>query len=330
MDLPNSKEPTLKEQTVQQLIAWDSAWSQQHPIRITKKQKEAFLHTLEQALQARQFETERITVRTLITNRLLTTVCDKPAIIFTAHFDTPTIMPFWFNPFFAIFGHTRQITATFFLLIFLYIPTLLLPHIPLNLTWLSLILMAVPILLAVSMISLFIPNPHNREDNTSGVLALMTLADWLQDKPDLRDKVQLVFLDNEELGLLGSRGLRQVWHERRHPFHEAKIINLDCVSRGEIPLIVYHYRDAIAQQVAPFIQAHLPQARPIDMSWLPLSDNYTFKPEKAINISFADETIVPGGYTIPRIHTPSDNQFDPERLVLLLRGLIDFVESDVR
>lgn len=305
---------------------WDRAWSQNHAIRITRRQKEAFLTELEEQLQARQFETERIEVRTMIKSRLLATVCEEPRIIFTAHFDTPTIMPFWFPPLFYLFGHTRQITGMVFLLALLYLPGLLLPAVPPELAWLNLILMALPLLFVVSMITLFIPNPRNREDNTSGVIALMALAEWLKDKPDLRQQIQLVFLDNEELGLLGSRGLKQVWDERGHPYEEAAIINLDCVSRGEIPLIVYHYNGRLAQEVAPFVQAHLPQARPIDMSWLPLSDNYTFKQEKAINISFADRSLVPGGYYIPRIHSPADNDFEPERTVRLLAGLIAYIE----
>jgi hypothetical protein len=316
----------------QQLIAnWDLAWSRRHPLRLTKRQKEAFLHELEQELQARHFETEHIEVRTLIKNRLLTTVCEKPRIIFTAHFDTPTIMPFWFPPLFYLFGHTRQITGMIFLLLLLYLPGMLLPAVPPDLPWLSLILMAIPLLFVLSMVTLFIPNPRNREDNTSGVIALMALADWLKDKPDLRRQVQLVFLDNEELGLLGSRGLKQVWDERAYPYAEAAIINLDCVSRGEVPLIVYHGRnnDTLAQQVIPFVQAHFPQARPIDMAWLPLSDNYTFKQEKAINISFANKSLIPGGYYIPRIHSPADNDLNVARLARLLQGLTAFVEEKV-
>jgi hypothetical protein len=314
---------------IESIIEWDQAFCRRFPIRITRRQKEAFLQELEQALQARHWETERITVRALVKNRILTTVCEKPRLIFTAHYDTPTIMPFWFPPIFYLFGHTRQITGMAFLLLLLYLPGALLPVVPPELPWLSLALITLPVIFVLSMITLLIPNPRNREDNTSGVIALMALADWLKDKPQLRRQVQLVFLDNEELGLLGSRGLRQVWQERGHPYAEAAIINLDCVSRGEIPLIVYHNHDSLAQRVTPFVQAYLPQARPIDMAWLPLSDNYTFKREKAINISFANKTLVPGGYYIPRIHSPADNDFTPERLALLLRGLSDFIEQTI-
>jgi hypothetical protein len=310
----------------QHITSWDRDWSRHHPLRLTKKQKEAFLQELTHELQLRNFETERIEVRALINNRLLSTVCEKPRVIFTAHFDTPTIMPFWFPPLFYLFGHTRQITGMFFLLLLLYLPGILLPIVPPDLSWLNLILLAILPLFVLSMVTLFIPNPRNREDNTSGVIALMGLAEWLKDKPALREQVQLVFLDNEEWGLLGSRGLKQVWDERGHPYRDAAIINLDCVSRGDIPLIVYHYDGSLAQEVAPYVQAHLPQARPIDMAWLPLSDNYTFKQEKAINISFADKSLVPGGYYIPRIHSPADNDFDPEQLVRLLEGLVAYIE----
>jgi hypothetical protein len=315
---------------IKSILQWDESWQQRFPIRITRRQKEAFLQEVAQELEACHFETELIEVRTLIKNRLLTTKCEKPRIIFTAHYDTPTIMPFWFPPFFYLFGHTRQLTAMFFLLLLIYLPTFLLPAIPSEFPWLwlSLAMAALPIIFALSMVTLFIPNPRNREDNTSGVIGLMALANWLKDKPDLREQVQLVFLDNEELGLLGSRGLKRVWDKRQHPYAEAAMINLDCVSRGDVPLIVYHHDGRLAKRVAPFVQTYLPQARPIDMTWLPLSDNYTFKQEKAIDISFADKTLIPGGYYIPRIHTPSDNDFTPERLALLLQGLADFVTHE--
>ncbi len=320
----------LNSQHLQDTIAnLDRAWFENYPVRITRKQKEAFLQELTQQLEARSFEPERIEARTLITNRLLATVCEKPRLIFTAHYDTPTIMPFFFPPLFYLFGHTRQITGMVFLLALLYLPGMLRPAVPPEFAWLNLILMAIPLLFVLSMITLFIPNPRNREDNTSGVVALLALAEWLKDKPELRQQIQLVFLDNEELGLLGSRGLKRVWDRRGHPYGAADIINLDCVSRGEIPLVVYHYDGKLAQAVAPFVQNHLPQARPIDMTWLPLSDNYTFKQEGAINISFADRSLVPGGYYIPRIHSPSDNDFAPDRLVRLMHGLIDFVEAKV-
>ncbi len=308
----------------------DINFAQHFPIRLKKKQKEAFLDELENEMQARGFSTERITVRTLFQNRMLITKCEKPQVIFLAHIDTPTIAPFWMSPLFKWFGHTRQYQALALLLLVLYGPNILAAFFPEWALTLSALTNLFLVIFGLSLITLFIPNPQNREDNTSGVIALLGLADWLKDKPDLRAYVQFAFLDNEELGLLGSNGLRKYWQKQDHPFRQAKIICLDCVTRGQIPLLVYHKQDAIAQKAAPFVQAHLPQTKVINMKSLPLSDNYTFRDLGAIDISFADESTIRGGYYIPRIHTPRDDDFSAENLMLLLTGLTEFLQAEVQ
>ena len=189
------------------------------------------------------------------------------------------MMPIWFTAIFKLFGHTRQITGTIFLLLLLYLPQILPASFFDTVPFLFNILVFFQAIFVIPLIVLFIPNPRNREDNTSGVIGLMALAEWLKDKPDLKKHVQLFFLDNEEWGLLGSAGLKQLWDKQNFPYENAKIINLDCVSRGKIPLLVYHRNNNLAEQVLPYVQKQLPNARTIDMSWLPLSDNYTSPPQ---------------------------------------------------
>jgi hypothetical protein len=155
-------------------------WSKRFPVRLTRKQKEAFLHELETELTARHFPIQRIDVRYLgIPNRLLATKCDNPKVIFLAHYDTPTIMPFWIGIFFKFWGHTRQISGGIILTVLIFIGADLLSR-----STLSGAVGVYYAVLLVSLLSLFIPNPHNREDNTSGVIGLMALADWIKDKPD--------------------------------------------------------------------------------------------------------------------------------------------------
>lgn len=312
------------------LNQFDINFAQHFPIRLRKKQKEAFLDELQGEMQARGYATERLTVRAVLQNRLLISQCASPKVIFLAHFDTPTIAPFWMSPLFKWFGHTRQYQALALLLLLMYGPGILAAFFPQWAVTLQTITNLFVIVFMLSLITLFIPNPQNREDNTSGVIALLGLADWLKEKPELREQVQFAFLDNEELGLLGSNGLRKHWQKQNHPFQNARIICLDCVTRGEIPLIVYHKQDALARKVAPFVQVHLPQTQVINMGSLPLSDNYTFRDTGAIDISFADESTIRGGYYIPRIHTPRDNDFSAENLMPLLTGLTEFLQAEIQ
>ncbi|MBE2223353.1 MAG: M28 family peptidase [Anaerolineae bacterium] len=309
---------------------YDKTFAEKFPIRLKKAQKAAFLNELEQALHTRRYQTKRLTLKALLKNQILITECDQPQVIFLAHIDTPTIAPFWMSPLFKLLGHTRQYHGLILLLLILYSPSLLAAFFPEFAPALKTITDIFLLLFALSLISLFIPNPHNREDNTSGVIALLALADWLQDKPDIRQHVQFAFLDNEELGLLGSTGLRKYWNQQHHPYQHAAIICLDCVTRGKIPLIVHHKNDAIARKVAPHLQAHLPQTQVLNLKHLPLSDNYVFKDLGAIDISYADVSTIPGGYTIPRIHTPKDNDFSAENLMPLLTSLTEFMEKTIQ
>ena len=249
--------------------------------------------------------------------RNLVTNCEQPRVIFLAHYDTATILPFWIHVIFRLIGHTRQILGGVAMIALLFLLTMFADT--------NALLNLLQLLLLLSLLTLLVPNPHNREDNTSGVLGLVALADWLRDKPHLREHVQLVFLDKEEWGLLGSLALKARWRRQAHPYREAAIINLDCVSRGQVPLVVHHGRDRLARRILPFIQEHLPAATTINMGMMPLSDNHTFRRQGAIDISFAEPTLLPGGYYIPRIHTPRDNDLAPANLARLVRALGSFL-----
>jgi hypothetical protein len=312
-----------------QITQWDEAWAARFPKRVTLKNKELFLDELEQELRACSFETTRLSVRYLLQCRLLLTRCENPKVIFTAHYDTPTIMPFWVGAFFSLFGHTRQISGSFILVALLFCPITLFPLLVPNSSVSLLIINLYPLIVLLSFVTLFIPNPHNREDNTSGVIGLMALAEWLKDKPELREQVQLIFFDNEELGLLGSNGLKNYWDKKKYPYREAAVINLDCISRGRLPLLVHHGNDAVANKVLPYLTKHLPQTKKFHLRLLPLSDNYTFREIGAVGISFVEPTLIPGGYQIPKIHSPADNDFSAERLTTLINALTDFIQQEV-
>ena len=308
------------------LQKWNKNFAEQFWRRLTGKEKERFLGKIEEELQARNYESQRIKIKHWgFANRLLFTKCKKPEVVFMAHYDTPTIMPWGISPVFTLFGHTRQVLAS----IFLIIPILVLGEIYL---WLELNGLAnwaaiyLGIMSVLFVLPIFFPNPNNVEDNTSGVIGLLALAEQIKDR-SFKDKVQFVFLDNEEWGLIGSNALKRIWQKDNHLRVNTVIINLDCISRGEIPLLVYHYNNSIAQEILPFLEQHLPQTKMFDMKNVPLSDNYTFREKWAVDISYVDPTIIPGGFYIRKIHTPSDKDFFPEKTGRLIDALTDFLED---
>lgn len=315
--------------SVEQAARWDADWAERFPRRITGKQKTAFLDELEQELKLRGYAPERLSLRILkFTNQTLTTRCKEPRVIFLAHIDTATVMPFWLSALARFFGHTRQVEMTIAVFLFILVFYELLPRLAPSPAWDTAQFLFSAVLL-VSSFSLLIPNPHNREDNTSGVLGLMALADWMKDKPDLRDRVQFAFVDNEEWGLLGSAALKNHWDQQGHPYQDAAIISLDCISRGKKPLLVYHKRGDLALKLLPFIKDALPKAETLDLGVLPLSDNYTFKQHSAVNISLADRSVIPWGYYIPKIHTPGDRDFSTGRFGKLVEGIAAAVRAAI-
>jgi hypothetical protein len=158
----------------------------------------------------------------------------------------------------------------------------------------------------------------------------MALADWVKDRPEIREHVQFVFLDNEEWGLIGSKALKRLWQKQGYLDGNPQIINLDCVSRGQKPLVVYHEDGHLAKAVLPYLQHHIPTAEAFDMKGIPLSDNFTFRDIGSIDISLAEPSIIPGGYYIPRVHTPKDDDFFPARLLALIEGLTDFLDYQAK
>jgi hypothetical protein len=318
--------PGLEKMNIRLLEKWNEDLAAQFSRRLTGQEKERFLDRIDEELQARNYKSERVKVKRWgFTNRLLSTKCEKPEVVFLAHYDTPTIMPWGISSAFTLFGHTRQVLASIFLIIL----TLILSEIHLWLTLNGLTFWAVLYLGIMSIlfvIPIFFPNPNNVEDNTSGVIGLLALAEKIKDK-NFKDKVQFVFLDNEEWGLIGSNALKRIWQKENHLRVNTIIVNLDCISRGEIPLLVYHHNNRVAQEVLPFLQEHLPQTQMLDMKRVPLSDNYTFREKGAIDISYADKTIIPGGFYIPKIHTPSDKDFSPAKTAQLINALTEFLEE---
>ena len=53
---------------------------------------------------------------------------------------------------------------------------------------------------------------------------------------------------------------------------------------GAVPLLAHHGQDALARRLLPFVQRHLPAARLLNMGRVPLSDNYTFRQQGAVDI----------------------------------------------
>lgn len=172
----------------------------EYPKRFFRKQKDQFLAFISSELFSYGYNTEVVEGQYIVKSKNLETNCENPQIIIGAHYDTPTILPFYFEYLFRLFGHTRQflLIGAMFLFVTLYNPMTQ------ELDAFYWIFKPIELIFILSFLFLLFPNPSNRNDNTSGIATLLYLAKKLSNNSNMKDKVKFMFFDNEELGLLGS------------------------------------------------------------------------------------------------------------------------------
>jgi hypothetical protein len=171
------------------------------------------------------------------------------------------------------------------------------------------------------------PNRHTANDNTSGVATLLNLMHTLPVED--REKAAFVFLDNEEIGLVGSSKFRK---KHRKEIANKLVVNFDCVSDGdyfifaakkkarndvEYPLLKQIIEDeALAhekkQEFSTIAKAFFP------------SDQLSFS--KSIGVQALKKAPVLGLY-LDRIHTSFDTRFDRKNIEFLSRSFTKFVSQ---
>ena len=154
--------------------------------------------------------------------------------VFGAHYDTCAVLPF--PNLAAPLNIPLSILMQLLLMLMLALPAALGAFL---IAWLGApvgVAAAVGVLLGVLASALVIagkPNRHTMNDNTSGVVALLTLLARLP--KERRGRVAVVLFDNEEVGLIGSTLFR-----KRHArvMADKPLVNLDCVGDGDMLLLV--------------------------------------------------------------------------------------------
>ncbi len=291
--------------------------------RIRRKEKENFLTYAEQELKNSGFTTNRLEKQGKFLGLLpvksvnLETTATHPEYIILAHYDTPTIIPFWIEPLVRLIGHTRQVVLSLALLIVILIFSFL----PGVLGWLA-------VLLYVSLLLFFVPNPKNYNDNTSGVLGLLYLAKQVGASAEYRNKVKFVLVDNEEFFLMGADHLRDIWRAQNFEYQKAQIISLDCIGWGEIPTIVRNGTSALGEALVRVFQKKDEKSQLINMGMIPLNDNYIFKSQGAVVVTLMNPTQWKGGFYIKNIHSPLDNKLDVNKIAWVGDRITEFMVNN--
>ena len=163
-------------------------------------------------------------------------------------------------------------------------------------------------------------NPHNANDNTSGVTAVVELA--LSMPEELRHKCAFVLFDLEEAGLLGSESFAK---KHKNVRANTLLVNMDCVSDGETMIFCFRKksRAEVERFRALFAQDHRIRPEFLTKGYIYPSDQIYF--DRGVGVS-AMRSTKNGLLYMNRIHTKRDTVYREENITWLVDGCTRLAE----
>lgn len=287
--------------------------------RHSRKEKDDFIEYLKQKLHNLGFEFNVVQTK-VIKNIHLETVSDNdPDIILMAHYDTSTVLPVWYEWLIRLTGHTRPILTL--LIVFVVFQLLPFTHNEIIIN-----VFAIAVALSFFITILCIKNKYTMNDNTSGVMALLLLAEKISIHDALKSRVKICFTDNEENMLIGSFQLRKIWKKNGFNYKNAKIISVDSIGRGDYAVISYNIVNNIAKELNEMFEKNKIKSKSINMWLMPFSDAYNFWSSGAVNVNMMHKTVIPGGYYIKNIHTYRDKEISKDNIRVIVNSLEEYIK----
>ena len=167
-------------------------------------------------------------------------------------------------------------------------------------------------------------NRHNANDNTSGVLTLLETLQLLS--PADKKRVCIVFFDNEEKGLLGSRAFAKA-----HPgaARTKLVLNFDCVGEGTylhlFPNKPLKAEEQLLSRLEEAFRGREDRTVHVcrDFGLYP-SDQCSFV--RGVGVcALKKKRLV--GYYIGKLHTGQDRTLEEENLMLLREGIMAYLKQ---
>ena len=214
---------------------WMQEVNERFPVRKSRQQKKAFRRYVLDAAQQMGYQATVEEKRLLVQNRsIVVGDVDRAKVLVTAHYDTPATigLPNLMLPMNRPVFYLIQAAIAVVMLACIFLPTMLVEHLTGSIVWTEGTLVAMYVLIMYLMLS-GVPNPHNVNDNTSGVCGVLALMEaFAAEKPE---EIAFVLFDNEEKGVLGSGALAKA-----HPTvaQETLVLNMDCIGVGEAMLML--------------------------------------------------------------------------------------------
>ena len=176
-------------------------------------------------------------------------------------------------------------------------------------------------LISMVLLIMFGPaNKHTANDNTSGVVTLMSIMTDLA--PEERADAAFIFFDYEEMGLIGSSSYKS---KHKHMMKDKLLLNFDCVSDGNYIMLALckgalQYKDAIS---AAYREENGFKVDIADKGVFYPSDQAVFR----CGVGVAALKSTRGGILyMDRIHTPKDTVFCEENIEYLAKGSLELLK----
>lgn len=306
---------------------------QDYQVRKSNKQKTEFIEYIKNRLVESGYDKEKdITVESqgkgaFLSRNIVVGNPETAKVYITAHYDTCAVLPFpnLMAPTNPVIFIGYQMVIVVILLLFAALvayPFHLAFHHPL-ITYYGFL---GGMLLMLYQVMFGYRNKHTANDNTSGVIAITRILENLP--AEHRDKVCVVYFDNEEKGLFGSMFFAK---KHKKDVKGKLLINLDCVGDGaeivsmakakarnnaDYQLLV----DTMQEMAADFDGGYL--CRKMKPMMFP-SDQSQF--ENGIGICAVRKS--PIGRYVARIHTPMDTRCREENIKYLTKAFVSFLEK---
>lgn len=165
------------------------------------------------------------------------------------------------------------------------------------------------------------PNKHNKNDNTSGVATVMSLATQIND-----GRVAFILFDNEEKGLLGSKAYTKKYNGI---LQDRLIVNFDCVGNGDQMIYIvkeaaeklrtYNILKDVAVSGEGFEVHHLPYKKCFSNS-----DYKNFPCGVGVMASRRAKIVK---FFTGRIHTSRDTVASEKNVFFLVNTMKDFISK---
>lgn len=297
----------------------------QFMVRKSKAQKADFRDWLCRSLQELGYDPQVEEGRSLVTSHnVVVGNLDTAEVVLTAHYDTCAVLPFpnFITPRNPVVFILYQLLIALVMIVLAVAAELLALHF-IDSMWAGLLTMYAVLIFCIWWMLAGKANKHTANDNTSGVITLLEIAQTLPEEQ--RGKVVFVFFDNEEKGLFGSAAF---YKQHKAQMRSKLLLNFDCVSDGDH--ILFFPSKTLRRSGAELdrLERAFPPSGSKDVKMVRRgfavypSDQKHFP--RGVGVAALHRAPVIG-YYLGRIHTGRDTVMDERNIELLRRGTLDLL-----